>query len=261
VALGALLSCAEAWAQVPDYDRADPATPAPANRLMLDIENYVTAPLHWDGKDWAYFGGALAMVAASHHYDSDVRTHFNQDSSVPLGSTNSKDLQDALPAAAAFAGTWLYANLIDDSDGRREAWAMLEAAGLSSATAFVLKYAAGRKRPDETTDPNRWQASGASFPSVHAAAAAAIGTVMAESGNDEYRWLRRVLGYGLAGATGYERLKHNAHWLSDTVAGAALGAATAHFVMNRRYHTNADSALMLLPVEGGVMLSYSTTLR
>ena len=50
VALGALLSCAEAWAQVPDYDRADPATPAPANRLMLDLENYVTAPLHWDGK-------------------------------------------------------------------------------------------------------------------------------------------------------------------------------------------------------------------
>ncbi|TLY79395.1 MAG: phosphatase PAP2 family protein [Gammaproteobacteria bacterium] len=260
-ALAVLLNCTHVWAQVPEYDRVDPATPAPSNRLMLDIESYVTAPLRWDGKDWAYFGGALAVVAASHHYDSDVRTHFNKGSSAPLGSTNSKDLQDALPAAAAFAGTWLYANLIDDSDGRREAWAMLEAAGLSSTTAFVLKFAAGRKRPDETTDPNRWGASGASFPSVHAAAAAAIGTVLAESGNDEYRWLRRVLGYGLASATGYERLKHNAHWLSDTVAGAALGAATAHFVMNRRYHTNADSALMLLPVEGGVMLSYSIPLR
>ena len=92
-------------------------------------------------------------MAASHHYDSDVRTHFNKDSSTALGGTNSKDLKDALPAAAAFAGTWLYANLIDDNDGRREAWAMLEAAGLSSATAFVLKFAAGRKRPDETTDP------------------------------------------------------------------------------------------------------------
>ena len=61
-----------------------------------------------------------------------------------------------------------------------------------------------------------------------------MGTVLAESGNDDYRWIRRLLGYGLGAATSYERLKHNAHWLSDTVAGAALGIATARFSMDRR---------------------------
>ena len=261
VVVATMLSCAGARAQMPDSDsRAGQADTAPPNRLMGDIKNYVTAPLRWDGTEWAYFGGALVAIAAAHHYDTDVRTHFTKDSGSVLGVQKSKTLQDALPGAAAFAGTWLYANLTNDNDGRKEAWGMLEAAGLSSATGFILKYAAGRERPDETTNPNRWRAGSDSFPSLHVTAATAIGTVLAESGNDEYRWVRRFVGYGIAGLTGYERLKHNAHWLSDTVAGAALGASTARFVMHRTYRTDKDSSLMLLPIDHGVMLTYSATL-
>jgi undecaprenyl-diphosphatase len=244
-------------AQVEQEEESKPS------KLMLDIKDYFTAPLHWDGKNWAYFGGTLAAIAAAHHYDTQVRTHFTKDSSAPLNSTNTKDLQDAIPGAAVLAGTWLYANVIDDNDGRREAWAMAEAAGLSTVTNYALKFAAGRQRPDQTTDPNKWRKSGSSFPSLHVTAAFAIGTVLAESGNDDYRWARRFLGYGVAGLTGYERLKHNAHWLSDTVAGAALGASTAHFVMHRTYHSagdTVDSSLMVVPVDGGAMLSYNLTL-
>ena len=139
---------------------------------------------------------------------------------------------------------------------------MLEAAGLSSVTAYALKYAGGRERPDQTSDPNQWRKSGGnSFPSVHATAAFAVGTVLAESGNDEYRWVRRFLGYGLGAATSYERLKHNAHWLSDTVAGAALGIASAHFAMNSRERTDQETSLRLVPVERGAMLTYNVSLR
>jgi membrane-associated phospholipid phosphatase len=86
----------------------------------------------------------------------------------------------------------------------------------------------------------------------------AVGTVLAESGNEDYRWLRRLLGYGLGAATSYERLKHNAHWLSDTVAGAALGMATANFTMKRAYPEEAS--LSVVPVEGGAMLTYRVSL-
>jgi hypothetical protein len=157
-------------------------------------------------------------------------------------------------------GTWAAANLMDDNDGRREASSMIEASALSVGTAYVLKYAAGRDRPDQTANPGRFRAGGSSFPSVHATAAFAIGTVLAESGNEHYRWVRRALGYGVAGFTVYERLNHNAHWLSDTVAGAALGAASAHFAMDRSaVHAN-DAQLSLSPLPGGVMLSYSAHL-
>ena len=190
-----------------------------------------------------------------------MRTHFLKTlTSAP--TTSSKDVQDAIPAAAVFVATWGYANLIDDRNGRAEAWAMLEAAGLASVSGYALKYAVGREGPDRTSDPNQWRKGGGnSFPSVHSSAAFAVGTVLAESGSDDYRWMRRVLGYGLGAATGYERLKHNAHWLSDTVAGAALGVASAHFAMNRRDRTDEETGLRVVPLERGAMLSCTLTLR
>ncbi|MGH8229356.1 MAG: phosphatase PAP2 family protein, partial [Steroidobacteraceae bacterium] len=139
------------------------------------------------------------------------------------------------------------------------AFAMAEAAGLSSLTGFALKYAAGRERPYQTPGPNHWGAGGSSFPSLHATAAFAIGTVFAESGQGGYRWVTRILGYGVAGFTAYERLRHNDHWLSDVVAGAALGASSAVFVLHRTYG-GPSSDFSLVPLDGGLMLAFHATL-
>ena len=265
IAAGTLTVCGAAWCQTSEQPSPPPpaasAPQASRSGLASDIKRYFTAPLHWNRSDWAWFGGALVAVGATHHYDTQVRTHFLKTlTSAP--TTSSKDVQDAIPAAAVFVATWGYANLIDDRNGRAEAWAMLEAAGLGSVSAYALKYAVGRERPDQTSDPNQWRKGGGnSFPSVHSTAAFAVGTVLAESGSDDYRWMRRVLGYGLGAATGYERLKHNAHWLSDTVAGAALGIASAHFAMNRRDRTDEETGLRVVPLERGAMLSCTLTLR
>jgi membrane-associated phospholipid phosphatase len=254
-------ACGAVCAAVPE---SAPEPPAPTESeahaqntgLASDIKLYFTAPLRWDARDWAWFGGALAAVGAAHHYDTQVRTHFVRNLK-PGQSINSKDVQDGLPTLAVLGLTWAYAGLVDDSNGRREAWAMFEAAGLGGVTAFGLKYIVARQRPDQTSNPNQWFKSGGnSFPSFHATAAFAVGTVLAESGNDEYRWLRRLLGYGLGAGTSYERLKHNAHWLSDTVAGAALGAASANFTMKRTYPTREEASWSVVPVQGGAMLTY-----
>jgi membrane-associated phospholipid phosphatase len=154
------------------------------------------------------------------------------------------------------AGTELYAAFIDDHDGYREAWSLIEAGAFSGATAEVLGYATGRERPDATTSPNQWGKGGDSFPSLHTTVAFAVGTVFAESGNDEYRWIRRIIGYGVAGATGYARMNENVHWLSDNVAGAALGIATARFVLNRQ-GAQDRATLQFQPVKNGWMISYS----
>lgn len=259
---GTPLLSQSAWSQAQQCDPdTDPNCPTPLSRSLDAIKAYFTAPLHWTATDWLYVGGAVAAIGIAHEFDGRVRTHFTGNSPSALNSTNTHDLQDALPAAALFVGTLGYANLIDNDNGRREARTMIESAVLSVGTAYVLKYAAGRQRPDQTTDPNRWWASGGSFPSVHATAAFAIGTVLAESGNDEYRWARRLLGYGVAGFTAYERLGHNAHWLSDTVAGAALGAASARFAMNRSRNPEQTSSIGLAPLNNGVLLSYTAQLH
>jgi PAP2 superfamily len=236
-----------------------PPGPGLVERTLKDAEAYYTAPLRWNGRDWEYFGGALAAIAVAHHYDSQVRTHFDAGSKSPLGPPNSGSLADALPGAALFLGTWGYATLIGSHAGKGEAWNMIESGGLSLVDTYALKYIVRRPRPDATTDPNQWFGGGDSFPSEHVTAAFAVGTVLAESGNPEFRWIRRVIGYGVGFGTAYLRMKHNAHWLSDTVAGGALGMATAHFVMNRSEQRDEeeDSQFSLVPVQGGVMLAFS----
>src|ERR1700744_1247642 len=236
------------------------AADAPSFNLETALEDtrlYFTAPLRWDEQDWLYFGGALVAIASAHQYDEQVRDHFATGSKAILnGGQDTNSLRDAAPTLALIAGTGVAAWFSGDSDGKLETWSLLEAAVYSSATAEVLGYAGGRKRPDATTSPNQWREGGDSFPSLHASAAWAVGTVFAESGNDEYRWLRRVLGYGVAAGTSYVRVRDNVHWLSDTVAGTALGIATARFVLNRRDEA-PRGALQFQPAKDGWLLSYS----
>ena len=249
----------DAGPKYPDGDQAPQQHP-----FLDEVEAYYTSPLHWDLKDWAYFGGSVGLFAVARHYDTQVRTHFVARGARPFGGST-HDLQDIAPSAAAVVGTWAYANLIDSTDGHREVGAMVEAAAFSVVDTYALKYVAGRERPDQTTDPNKWRHSGSSFPSLHATVAFAVGSVLAESGNDDYRLLRRFLGYGaVAGWTAYERLKHNAHWLSDDVAGAEIGGATAHFVLERQAERRAareNYTLSLVPLEGGAMLTYSMDIK
>jgi membrane-associated phospholipid phosphatase len=230
--------------------------------VLEDAKLYVTAPVRWDENDWLSFGGTLLAIGASHALDGRVRDHFATGSKAILNGEDPNSLRQAIPAALIVAGTFAYATFEDDSEGRVETYIMLEAAGFSAATTEVLKLGAGRERPNETTDVNEWRAGGSSFPSLHVSAAFAIGTVLAESGNDEYRWIRRVIGYGIATATMYARLHDNVHWLSDTVAGAAIGISTAHFTMHRREQRDHGGKWSFSPTEhGGAMLSYTVPLH
>jgi membrane-associated phospholipid phosphatase len=234
------------------------------NTALVDTGEYLTAPLRWDREDWAYFGVSAAALAAAHEYDDNVRAHFATGSRAVLDSKDKNSLRDALPTLAIVGGTWVYAEFLDDKDGYRETWGMVESGVLSTATGEILKVAAGRERPNVVTTPDHWRQGGDSFPSVHTTAAFAIGTVFAESGNDEYRWLRRIIGYGIAGGTAYTRLHENQHWLSDTVAGAALGIATARFVLNRHSGTTPDATagrLEFQPAKNGWALNYVVDLE
>jgi membrane-associated phospholipid phosphatase len=240
---------------LPTLGHADTFDPAD---LLDDAKLYFTAPLRWDSGDWEFFGGTVAAIAVAHEFDGRVRSQLAPPGAAGLTATDLKSTQDALPAALLVAGTFVVSEITGDSFASAEVGTMLEAAGFSSITAEALKFAAGRERPNQTTDPNTWRAGGSSFPSLHATAAFAIGTVFAESGSDDYRWLRRAVGYGMASATAYLRVHQNQHWLSDTVAGAALGIATGRFSTNRRLQRLHDWNLSVTPSQyGGVELTFN----
>jgi membrane-associated phospholipid phosphatase len=245
------------WAVVGFFPVTGRGADSLLDTTLEDTKLYFTSPLRWDEDDWLYFGGALVAIGAAHTFDARVRDHFATGSQAILnGGEDKNSLRDAAPTLAIVAGTGLYASFTDDQDGYRETWALIEAGAFSGATAEVLGFATGRERPDATTSPNEWGKGSDSFPSLHTTVAFAVGTVFAESGNDEYRWIRRIIGYGVAGATAYIRVDENVHWLSDSVAGAALGIATAKFALNRQ-DTPGRGTIQFQPVKGGWMVSYS----
>ena len=245
------------WAVVGIFPIVGHSADSLIDTTLQDTKLYFTSPMRWDEEDWLYFGGALIAIGAAHSFDDRVRDHFATGSKAILnGGEDKNSLRDAAPTVALIAGTGLAAWYMDDRDGYRETWALIEAAAFSGATAEVLGYATGRERPDATTSSNEWGKGGDSFPSLHTTVAFAVGTVFAESGNDEYRWIRRIIGYGVAGATAYVRVDENVHWLSDTVAGAALGIATAKFVLNRQ-DAQTRGTVQFQPVKNGWLISYS----
>jgi len=231
----------------------------PVRRWAGDAKAYVTAPLHAERTQWVKFGSTVAAIAFAYQHDDDMREHF-----VPQGTlattSGSHNTSDALPAVLALGGTWLAARVSGEPDGRREAGTMFEAAVFSSVASELLKQVAGRERPFVAGDRSGFREGGDSFPSMHVTAAFAIGTVLAESGNDRQRWLRRVLGYGVGAITAYERMNHDQHWLSDTVAGAGVGIATARFLM-KRHDAPSRRTFAIVPMHDGLAISYAAVLR
>lgn len=236
------------------------AAPASEGRdgLGRDIKAFLASPLHWRRRDWFELAGAVGVIGVAYSADDRTREHFEQGATGVKPDTH--DTADALPAFVLFAGTLVGAAATHDRDGIREARSMIEAAAFGTATSYVVKAAAGRARPYDTIDRSAWREGGDSFPSVHSAAAFAIGTVLAESGNDRYRWIRRFIGYGVALGTAYRRLDHRAHWGSDTVAGAVIGIASARFVLRRRDSGRRRFETAIVPTDGGFALVYAAAL-
>lgn len=257
--LAAALAHMPACAQTAEDAGPSPASqpePTQTTRLPDDIRAFATEPARWRGREWLKFAGVVAAVGVAYHYDDKVRAHFANE-----GEPNYHEVMDAMPSAFVFGGMWFAAKLAHNEEARWESAVMRRAVVLETISSEVAKVAFRRKRPGPGVPPNHWNGGGLSFPSGHTAAAFAIGTVLAESGDDRHRWLRRVIGYGLGIGTGYQRLNHDAHWLSDTVAGAALGIATAKFVMKRRERTDPRGEFSLRPVDGGTMLTYTVPMR
>jgi len=234
-----------------------PASAKDFDDYMGDAKNYVLAPLHWDGTDWAWFAGSIGAVAAAHHFDDDVRRHFAPSH---FDSSDPHALRDILPTAA-LTGAVLVQGLMGDKQSLSTGFDMVEAAAFAGASSYVLKFATRRQRPNETIDSDRWFKGGGSFPSTHAAVAFAVATSFAERDSD-HPVLRRVFAYGLASATAYIRVKDNQHWLSDTVAGTAIGISTGLYVNHRAANSHRTAGnWSIAPIGDGIGISYTHELR
>ena len=124
-------------------------------------------------------------------------------------------------------------------------WRTLDSSVLGAVTSTVLKDVFTRARPSQTDDPDKWfQGKGHySFPSGEVTfISAAVTPFVLEYGKDEpaVYALELLPVYDAIG-----RMKQQAHWQTDVLAGFALGTASGYYAQQR------DSPFILGLLPGG----------
>lgn len=111
-------------------------------------------------------------------------------------------------------------------------WQSTDSILIGQAGYLILNNTLRRQRPSTTDDPNQWfKSAGHSFPSGEVTAiSSAITPLVLEYGNDY------PLVYGLELLPLYDsiaRMKSQAHWQTDVLAGWALGTAAGYYAHKR----------------------------
>lgn len=155
-------------------------------------------------------GVAATFGAAS--LDGDARAYFaGRNRLGEIEKLGNEVLGTGIPGALLGAGFWAAGSWLGDLGAVRSGQSQLEAIAATGLATFVLKAGIARERPDGS---DRY-----SMPSGHASTTFATATVI----NEFYGWRAGVPAFALATATGIGRMGADRHWLSDVVAGAALG--------------------------------------
>ncbi|HXQ27636.1 MAG TPA: phosphatase PAP2 family protein [Gemmatimonadales bacterium] len=136
------------------------------------------------------------------------------------------------------------AGLIADKPALREAGERVTASvAVAGVLVTGLKLVVGRVRPSQTSDPYQFHpfTHSDAFPSGHATMAFALATALGDEIGSPW-WVRTGLFAG-ATATAWSRLNDNIHWLSDVLAGAALGITSAQVMEGKwgAFHIHAPA--------------------
>ena len=158
-----------------------------------------------------------------------------------------RGIEYATMAAIGGGALWL------GGDNRlgRTYWESLDAGAIALFTGEVSKRIFGRPRPNEIDDPDLWfqGSSYHSFPSTEVSTMAGLVTPLVLQYGYEHP---AVWGLeALPVIVGIGRVKVQAHWQTDVLAGFALGSASGYFVHRH------DSPFILGAMPHGVQVGIS----
>jgi membrane-associated phospholipid phosphatase len=230
-----------------------PSLAAFPGQVGRDFVHLLVRPVDFDAQDWTRFAvgaGAVGLVAI---FDTRIRN------TVRAGGTS---------GSTRFAkgirpfGTWggLAVMGVALAGGQLFHDPNLASMGLDGIEASLftgviivpaLKKITGRERPNAGEGPSDFGffSTDQSFPSGEAALAFTNAAVIAQHTDSV---VVRGIAWGLAGLVGWERMRVDAHWASDVVAGALIGTAVGSWVakIHRPAEATAHTTVSVLPTLG-----------
>jgi membrane-associated phospholipid phosphatase len=199
-------------------DAAPVATLAPdgrrtLRRLPANLGRGVIGVFHRDNLVPLLAGGAATGIASI--WDQEVR-----EAAQPYDWGESLETAGGPIWSSVFVvGMFTAGRISHGTRFRAMTYDMLDAAVVNFGYTELLKLAVGRERPNGQDDK--------SFPSGHTSNSFALAAVVER----HYGWKLGVPAYLVAGLVGASRIQQDKHYLSDVVAGAALGYVVGRTVV------------------------------
>jgi len=196
----------------PPASREEAATAHPDDgrrtmgRLPANLGRGFVGVVHADNLG-PFLVGGMAAAGAS-FADDQVRSSVSNPDS---GFGKALETAGGWPSSVLVVGLFTAGRFASGPRFRAMSYDLLDAMIINFGYTEVLKVTVRRERPDGSNNQ--------SFPSGHASNAFTLATVAER----HYGWKVGVPAYAVAAAIGYSRLVRDKHYLSDTVAGAALG--------------------------------------
>jgi hypothetical protein len=228
-------------------DSAVPSEGRVTRRTPLDLDYWrELAPLPrdlWGETKETFRGWNLGCVAATAglagglaFLDADMQEPWRNGDEL-LGTDLAK-IGDVVGNPGVQAGvmglTYTLGQFMGDPTMTQAGKSMADTMIFTALTSLALKGMFNRERPDGHDH--------LSFPSWHASATFGNATVLAEY----YGWKAAVPAYLVAMFVGWSRIEDNSHFVSDVVAGAAIGCIYGHAIS--RYNMRAHPNVSIEPV-------------
>lgn len=213
------------------------------NNLVMDGEDIGTAPLHiadpnspFRSEDfYLAFAGLGAVWGGSFSLDQTMRSQLQN-----MGGTTAGLLEHTSYGllSVSTAGLYGYGLYSGDTRARDMAITAGEGAGISTLVdSLIIKTAFGRLRPSQTGSHTAFFRGGRSFVSGDVTPMFALAAGLSEYFNNA--WYASVPIYAVALTDGFGRMGYSAHWFSDVIGAAMLGALTTELFV----HLHAQHAL------------------
>jgi membrane-associated phospholipid phosphatase len=138
------------------------------------------------------------------------------------------------------AGFYLIGRATHNARARETGVLAMESLIDSTILVEALKGISQRQRPMVDHSSGEFWDGGSDFPSGHAVTAWSVATVIAQE-YGQHRPLVRFGAYGLATAVGIARYTGRKHFLSDVLAGGAMGYGIGRYVYRKRHDLTLDS--------------------
>src|ERR1044072_9199141 len=196
--------------------------------ILNDQKAIWTAPIRLQRRDakWVIPSsiGFMAMVTTD-RISGDEMAEFDRQLKTSRIVSNAGSVYGLGGVAGAF---YLFGRVKDDDRARETGLLSAEALVNSMIVETALKGITQRARPTTGRERSEFFDGGNSFPSGHSTQAWAVATVIANEYGDKRAV--QIAAYGTAAVVSVARFTGHKHYLSDVVAGSALGYMIGKYV-------------------------------